>query len=70
MTLESLSQEFKDYDTDDGLFTLPESGDYLLLIFLKQSGDLFTTLRKNTPKNRTQFQPLIGKDVPIELWKC
>ncbi len=44
VNLQDLSGEFLDYDTE-GLFPLPKSGRYILLLFFKRKGNIFSTLR-------------------------
>ncbi len=43
---EDLSKNFKDYDTDNGTYQLPERGKCLILIF-KGMGGIFTTIRSD-----------------------
>ncbi len=63
--LSELTQEFRDYDTDFGAYPLPAQGPCLMLIFLKpggsQYGDLFTTIRRNTPEHLAYYQGLQGQ---------
>jgi len=72
VNLNSLSKSFIAYDTDNGLYALPKSGDYLMLIFLKPFGDLFTTLRPTySPKpmlsKREYYRRLIGREFEIVI---
>jgi hypothetical protein len=68
INLEDVSKAFLDYDTDAGLFELPKSGIYMMLIFCKErSWDLFTTLRRWTPDKQTYYRSGIGKIFDIEI---
>lgn len=63
--LQDLTAEFLDYDTDGGKYTLPKSGNYLKLTFLKPctKGEmhLFTTLRTNRPGKIDYYLSRIGE---------
>lgn len=64
----TLSTEFLNYDTDNGAYKLAFSGWYLMLIFQKPSGDLFTTLRPQFNKfgnKRPYYDALVGKEFDI-----
>jgi len=64
--LEDLSPSFLEYDSDYGKFEFPESGRYLMLIFLKpDSNNLFTTLRKGTEEIEHKYRSGIGKKFKI-----
>ena len=73
VNLENISQEFLNYDTDNGEYKLPERGKYIMLFFLKPredyvcSSDLFTTLRSWTDEKEKYYQSLIGKNFEIEI---
>lgn len=65
--LEKLSKEFLDYDTDDGAYKLPPSGDFLLLLFEKPypvgslcSRNLFTTLRPYNAGKLDYYKNSVG----------
>ena len=59
--LETLSDPFLAYDTDDGRFQLPKQGAFLMLMFLKPGDrDLFTTLRRSTPNKEAYYRSMIG----------
>jgi hypothetical protein len=63
--MESISRakDFIDYDTDNGKYTLSFQTFYLLLVFQKPSGDLFTTCRplygSSGKKPKGSFHPPI-----------
>lgn len=60
--LSDLTAEFLDYDTAVGTYKLPTKGKYLLLIFQKPGGvDLFTTLRRWTPKKEQYYTAQTGE---------
>lgn len=63
--LQDLTAEFIDYDTDGGKYTLPKTGNYLKLTFLKPctNGEmhLFTTLRSNRPGKIDYYLSRIGE---------
>jgi len=63
--LEDMSKDFLDYDTEKGTFILPESGDYMMLIFEKdnmyQGTNLMTTLRRRTPDKEKYYRSAIGQ---------
>lgn len=64
--LQNLSRPFLDYDTDKGKYSLPAQGGYLMLMFQKPNGDLFTTLRpaygpRNMPDKEAYYRSMIGK---------
>ncbi len=69
ISLAGMSPEFLSYDTDHGTFPLPKKGEYLMLIFLKLfrpydgsvGTNLFTTLRRSTPKKREYYRNENGK---------
>lgn len=74
VNLKDLSTDFLDYDTDGGKYTLPKSGDFLMLIFLKPIDqgngglDIFTTLRSNFPKRKEiYYKEAIGKHFEVEI---
>ncbi|MCE7856890.1 MAG: hypothetical protein DYG97_10150 [Ignavibacteria bacterium CHB3] len=53
--LELLTNSFITYDTD-GVYPLPKRGEYLMLIFEKGHGDIFTTLRRFTPDKNEYYK--------------
>jgi hypothetical protein len=68
--LDHLSKEFLAYDTDNGKYALKYDSLYMMLIFKKPLGDLFTTLRtqfgpvgyRQKPENKLPYyQSLVGK---------
>jgi len=66
VNLESISKQFINFDTDDGLFQLPEKGNYMALIFLKPSGsDLCITLRSFRPEKFKHYRSKIGEEFQI-----
>ena len=69
VTLDQLSKEFIDYDTDNGKYKLKHDTLWLMLIFQKEDGHIFTTLRQqfsNYGHNKeAYFQSLIGKEFEV-----
>lgn len=68
VTLDQLSKEFIDYDTDNGRYKLVYDTLYLMLIFRKPDGNIFTTLRPqfNQFGNKMPYyQGLVGKELSI-----
>lgn len=45
VTIEELTKDFLDYDTDFGKYSLAFDTLYVILLFQKPNGDLFTTVR-------------------------
>lgn len=66
VNLEDLTSSFLSYDTDNGVYSLPKKGKYLMLIFLKDNHELFTTLRRSTPQKENYYKGLTGKLFTIE----
>jgi hypothetical protein len=64
--LAELSPEFIDYDTD-GIYPLPKSGRYMMLIFQKEDGNIFTTLRRFTPDKYSYYNGAIGQEFEVEI---
>lgn len=72
---EDLSKEFLAYDTDNGKYELKFDTLYMMLIFKKPLGDLFTTLRTQygpvrgyKPENKLPYyQGLVGKVFEIVI---
>jgi len=54
--MEELTQakQFIEYDTDNGVYKIPFDTYYLLLVFQKSNGDLFTTVRPAS-RNKMAF---------------
>lgn len=68
VNLKDLSKDFLDYDTDKGLFELPKTGKYMLLIFRKAcTNNLFTTLRIWSKENESRYRSGIGMWFDIEF---
>ena len=72
--IENMSAEFLRYDTDDGLFELPNMGDYMMLIFLKddvsdRKANIFTTLRRKTEEKEIYYRSKIEQWVDVE-YQC
>jgi hypothetical protein len=69
--MDQLTKEFYDYDTDNGKYNLKFDSLYMMLIFKKPLGDLFTTLRPQY--NRMQgdklpyYRGLIGQVFEIVI---
>ena len=64
--IHDLSDVFREYDTELK-YHLPDVGRYLLLIFRRTDGEIFTTLRKNTDKNSIFYYQHTGKIFDIEI---
>lgn len=73
---EQLTKEFVDYDTDNGKYQLKHDTLYMMLIFKKENGDLFTTLRTQfgpighgqPPQNKLPYyQSLVGKTFEVVI---
>lgn len=61
-------KDFLEYDTDNGKYIIPYASWYLLLIFLKPNGDLFTTVRpqwNNVGDKKPYYDSLIGQELDI-----
>lgn len=68
VNLEDLSKDFLDFDTDNGLFELPETGVYSMLIFKKtNTNDIFTTLRKWSQEKFDFYKSKTGSSFKIQL---
>ena len=68
--IDQLSKPFIDYDTDNGTYKLEHQTTYLMLIFQKAKGDIFTTLRPqwNRFGNKLDYyQGLVGKEFNVEV---
>lgn len=68
--IDQLSKPFIDYDTDNGTYKLEHQSLYLMLIFQKAKGDIFTTLRPqwNRFGNKLDYyQGLVGKEFNVEV---
>lgn len=67
VNLKDLPEHFLQYDTDDGLFELPKSGKYLLLVFSGAKG-AFTTLRAAWPPRKEKYyRENIGQIFDVRL---
>jgi hypothetical protein len=64
--LENLSNCFLTYDTD-GVYKLPKKGNYLMLIFEKGLGDIFTTLRSYSDAKERYYTSNIGEFFIINI---
>ena len=64
--LELLHPSFIEYDTE-GLYKLPKSGEYLILIFQKYRGDIFTTCRRSTPRKVEYYEKSIGETFKVVI---
>ena len=70
ITLDQLSKEFIDYDTDKGIYKLTYSTLYMMLIFQKPDGNIFTTLRPqfNQMGNKMPYYlGLVGKEFDLVI---
>lgn len=70
--MESLSdaKDFLAYDTDNNKYTIPFSTWYVILIFQKPFGDLFTTVRPMFGRfgnKQKYYEPLIGQEFDIVI---
>lgn len=66
--LSDLSSHFLEYDTDHGTYRLPPKGLYMMLIFLKPSGnDLLTTLRRFTADKYDYYSKAVGEKFGVEI---
>lgn len=66
ITLESISKQFINFDTDDGLYQLPEKGNYMVIVFLKPSGlDLCITIRSFRQEKFKYYKSKIGEEFDI-----
>jgi len=71
VNLQNLSQEFIAYDTEN-IYKLPKTGEYLMLIFHKQSeanmdSNIFTTIRRRTNEKEKYYRENIGKIFTLEI---
>lgn len=63
-----ITQELRDYDTDFGVYPLPKTGAYLMLLFMKPNGGgLFTTLRRETPQKLEYYQSQQGNWFELQI---
>jgi hypothetical protein len=63
-------KDFIEYDTDKGKYTIQYATWYLLLLFLKPNGDLFTTVRpqwNNFGNKKPYYDKLIGHDLDVVI---
>jgi hypothetical protein len=74
--ISDLQKPFVDYDTDNGLYTLPPHGPVIVLLFLKPSDtpgitdkNLFTTIRRWQPWKETFYRELIGQRFEVVVKK-
>jgi len=75
--LENLHSPFIEYDTSwldtatgqEGNYPLPKKGSYLLLLFLSEDGELFTTLRRETVEKKRHYTANIGNSFEVII-KC
>ena len=74
INLEEQDQMFLNYDTDYGKYKLPKKGKYLMLLFEKiepfsyeSCRNLFTTLRRYTPKKTEYYKSNIGKKFSVNI---
>ena len=69
INLENISQEFLNYDTDNGKYQLSGRGKHIMLFFLKPredyvcSSDLFTSIRRWSEEKEKYYRGLIGKSL-------
>jgi len=74
VNLEERSEVFIKYDTDNGKYSLPKKGKYLMLIFMKPpelsgicADNIFTTLRRYTHEKTAYYKGHIGETFVIEI---
>lgn len=72
--LEDLSKSFLQYDTAyiDGsgelkFYELPDEGDYMILLLISHSDQLWTTMRRMTPEKIALYRSNVGNDVNCEV---
>lgn len=65
--ISEITQELRDFDTDNGVWKLPAKGPYLLLIFQKEKSSVFTTLRRETPEKLEYYTRAVGQWFDIEI---
>ena len=71
--LEDLGLDFILYDTsyldggEEKQYALPERGDYMILLLLSGSGQLWTTIRRVTPEKIAYYRRNIGEWVDCEV---
>ena len=72
VNLEDLPKEFIDYDTryniGKALYPLPKKGKYMVLLLLT-GNEIWTTIRRWTPRKFDYYKGLIGQEVKIKLIK-
>jgi thiaminase len=64
------NKAFMDYDTDNGKYTINYANAYLLLVFKKPDGNLFTTVRpqwNDFGNKKPYYDDLIGHQFQIEI---
>ena len=72
INLQNLSDYFIAYDTE-GIYELLKTGDYMMLIFHKESentnisSNIFTTLRRRTDEKEKYYRENIGKIFTLEI---
>jgi hypothetical protein len=67
VNIEDLHPAFLQYDTE-GLYPLPTKGKYILLLFKKsRDSNLFTTLRRYTPRKHIYYSAHLGERFDIEI---
>ena len=76
INLEEQHEAFLLYDTNNGKYKLPKKGKYLMLLFEKinvstisyETGrNLFTTLRRYTPRKAEYYKSHIGEEFNINI---
>jgi len=68
VNLEDLNHHFLNYDTDFGVYKLPDKGKYMLLLFQKNNG-LMPTLRRWTPEKEIYYKSKIGEEFDVQIKK-
>lgn len=58
--LENLSRAFLRYDTDNGKYELPKTGEYMLLLFEK-GNSIMPTIRRYKPEKWNYYRGAIGE---------
>jgi len=69
--LSDIRKDLIDYDTDCGVYQLPDSGIFMMLLFLKPSlsggHNTFITLRRHTYEKQVYYGKLIGETLDVVL---
>ena len=62
------SKQFLNYDTENGIYKLPQKGKYLMLLFKDEFTKLlFTTLRRDTVEKSLYYTNQIGETFELDI---